>query len=89
MAGIIRRGVLPDTIEYFEKSPTPSCSRRKSSSSTQRPFTSLDGALIIASIASENMVGFRSSALSVEEPWVAAESIACPMVRSVEGVAVG
>jgi hypothetical protein len=51
---MIRRGDVPGISAYFEKSVTPLV-RRKSSSSSKLPFTSLAGLLIIARIASEKM----------------------------------
>ena len=54
--GIILRGVAPSTTEYFEKSSTPRCMRRKSSSRSSSPLTVDVGALSMARIASEKMV---------------------------------
>ena len=55
-AGIILRGLAPSTSEYFEKSVTPHCRRRKSSSSSNKPFTFSVGARKISSIASPKIV---------------------------------
>ena len=75
VAGIIRRGLEPGTRAYLLKSVTPR-SRRRSSSSTVRPVTSLGDALMISKIASEKISGFRSSARRVSASCVAADSIA-------------
>lgn len=77
--GMILLGETPGIRSYFEKSSTPSYSRKKSSSSNVFPETSFAGALMIARMASENIDGFRSCprCSSVRESWVAADSIAC------------
>ena len=54
--GIILRGRAPSTTEYFEKSSTPRCLRRKSSSSSSSPLTVDVGAMSMARIASEKIV---------------------------------
>lgn len=58
---MIRLGLVPGTTAYAEKSVTPHCSRRKSSSRTSFPFTAEAGAVRMAWMASEKMVGFRRS----------------------------
>jgi hypothetical protein len=75
-AGIIRRGTVPSTSAYLLKSEIPSCSLRKSSSSTHLPLTSLVGDLIMAKIVSENIEGLRSCERSVCGFCVAADSMA-------------
>lgn len=54
--GIILRGELPSTTEYFEKSSMARCLRRKSSSRSRSPFTVVVGALSMARMASEKIV---------------------------------
>lgn len=54
--GIILRGEAPSTTEYLEKSSTPRCWRRKSSSSSSSPLMVDVGALSMARIASEKIV---------------------------------
>lgn len=64
LSGIIRLGVDPGITEYLEKSDTPHFFRRKSSSVSRRPFTTLCGARSIARTASENIVCCSVSVLT-------------------------
>lgn len=77
---MMRRGDAPGTTLYLEKSVTPACSRRKSSSNTSSPFTLEGGDCRMARMASEKMVGLRRSAASegffLVNCSVAADSIA-------------
>lgn len=79
-AGIIRLGEDPGTSEYLEKSVTPTCLLRKSSSSSSCPLTTEEGAFSISRIASEKMVALRksraSSGLFLTNCSVAADSMA-------------
>lgn len=58
---MIRRGVVPGTTLYLEKSLTPACSRRKSSSRRSSPLTREGGDLRMARMASEKIDGLRRS----------------------------
>ena len=58
---MILRGDVPGTTAYLEKSVTPACFLRKSSSSSSCPLITGAGALIMARTASEKMVGLRRS----------------------------
>lgn len=62
--GMILRGLVPGTTLYLEKSVTPACSRRKSSSSSSSPLTTDGEALRMARMASEKIVAFRRSLAS-------------------------
>lgn len=61
---MILRGVVPDMTLYLEKSVTPACSRKKSSSSNNSPLTTEAGAFKMARMASEKTLGFRRSLAS-------------------------
>ena len=74
--GMIRRGDVPGTQEYFSKSVMFSWSRKKSSSRKHCPVTSPGGDLRMARMASEKIVGFRRSLLSARWDSVAADSMA-------------
>jgi hypothetical protein len=77
---MILLGEVPGTTEYFEKSLTPACLRRKSSSNSSRPLTTVAGAFRISSMASEKIVAFLRSFASdgsrLVNCTVAADSIA-------------
>lgn len=62
--GMMRRGVVPGTTLYLEKSVTPACSRRKSSSRRSSPLTTEGGARRMARMASEKMAALRRSLAS-------------------------
>lgn len=61
---MILRGEVPGMTLYLEKSFTPACSRRKSSSRRSSPFTTAGGAWRIARMASEKTVALRKSLAS-------------------------
>jgi len=79
-AGMMRRGFEPGMTLYFEKSVTPQCSRRKSSSRTSSPLTLAAGERRMPRMASEKMVGLRrsfsSSGFFLVNCSVAADSMA-------------
>jgi hypothetical protein len=76
-AGMIRRGDVPGTQEYFPKSLIFSWSRKKSSSRKRWPVTSSGGDSSMAMMASEKIVGLRKLLLSALWDSVAADSMAC------------
>lgn len=83
--GIILLGLLPGTTEYLSKSVTPTSLLKKSSSSSNLPFTFPAGALKIPNTASEKIVALRKSFLNpgsrLTNCSVAADSMLCPLCQ--------
>ena len=75
-AGMILRGDVPGTQEYFPKFSIFPWLRKKSSSRKHWPVTASGGDSRMARMASEKIVGLRKSLLSALWDSVAADSIA-------------